>query len=269
MIARVLCLLAIVGGLFAVSPSTAARAGDPWCNEKTGSCEIRVVISDPGKSKDPDTGSHSKPREKVVPDCADLGGGAVAPVGAALADLGMDDAAHAGWIHVTCLDHGDESWFWTDPGANAESIARTLLARLQLEPPKIGWTPTAAGGMGYVGVPTWLWVADPGELTWGPATIGLSGVTLTARVESVSWSMGNGDVVRCASAGTPWRKGMGGGPSPSCGYLYQQQGRYTVTATAHWMARWSGYGRSGAIPLNLSQERTLEVGEIQVIVTNR
>ena len=83
----------------------------------------------------------------------------------------------------------------------------------------------------------------------------------------MSWSMGNGDAVTCATAGTPWRKGMGAGPSPTCGYRYTKQGTYAVTATAHWVARWSGYGRSGAIPLTLSQERTLEIGEIQVIVT--
>ena len=59
---------------------------------------------------------------------------------------------------------------------------------------------------------------------------------------------------------------MGAGPSPTCGYTYKQQGSYDVTATAHWVARWSGYGRSGAIPLNLSQDRKLDVGEIQVIV---
>jgi hypothetical protein len=62
---------------------------------------------------------------------------------------------------------------------------------------------------------------------------------------------------------------MGADPSPTCGYTYVKQGDYTVRATAHWVARWSGYGMSGVIPLSLSQERMLEVGEIQVIVTNR
>ncbi len=266
MIRLLMCLLAT--GCALVATASPARAGDPGCDDTTDECLI--VIVDPGHPSDPDPGyPDPAPKEKVVPDCADLGAGAVAPVGASLADLGLDDAAHAGWIHVTCMSGGDEMWFWTDPGAAAESIARTLLARLQLKAPKIGWTPTEAGGMGYVGVPTWLWVADPARLTWGPATISAAGVSLTARAESVAWSMGNGDEVRCANKGTPWRKGMGAGPSPSCGYLYERQGTYRVTATVHWVARWSGYGRSGAIPLSLSQERTLEVGEIQVIVTNR
>lgn len=266
MIRLVISSLVLTVALALASPPTFARAGDPSCNDKSDVCEIGAVIGDPGAPPDPGSGDSPAPRKKVVPDCANLGAGVVAPVGASLADLGLDDAAHAAWIHVTCMDRGDQSWLWMDPGADAESIARTLLARLQLQPPKIGWTPTDPGGMGYVGAPTWLWVAEPGRLTWGPATIGLAGVTLTARVDSVTWSMGNGTEVQCADKGTPWRKGMGAGPSPTCGYLYQQQGKYRVTATAHWMARWSGYGRSGAIPLGLSQERTLEVGEIQVIV---
>jgi hypothetical protein len=167
------------------------------------------------------------------------------------------------------MDRGDEMWMWLDPGVAAESLARTLLARLQLKPITIGWTPLRAAAMGIVGVPTWLWVQNPGRVTWGPATISAGGVSLTAQVESVTWDMGNGDDVRCANKGTAWARGMGADPSPTCGYTYQEQGRYTVTATAHWVARWSGYGRSGAIPLALSQERMLEVGEIQVIVTNR
>jgi hypothetical protein len=258
------CILATALAL--LGPAPCASAKDPGCDDSTDECVI--IIVDPGEPSDPgDPAQH--PKKHVTPDCADFGVGVIAPVGATLADLGLDDAAHAGWIHATCMDRGDESWIWLDPGANAESIARTLLARLQLQPIRIGWTPTAPGGMGYVGVPTWLWVDQPSRLTWGPATISAAGVTLTARVEWVAWDMGNGVEVRCGSKGTPWAKGMGADPSPTCGYTYKQQGDYTVRATAHWVARWSGYGRSGVIPLSLSQERMLEVGEIQVIVTNR
>jgi len=250
-------------------PAPSASAKDPGCDDSTDVCEI--IIVDPGHPSDPKPGDPGPgPKEKVVPNCADLGsGGVVAPVGSTLGDLGLDDAAHAGWIHVTCMNRGDEMWMWMDPGVAAESLARTLLARLQLQPIAIGWTPLQAGAMGVVGLPTWLWVDNPGRVTWGPATISAGGVSLTARVESVTWDMGNGDEVRCANKGTRWAKGMGAGPSPTCGYTFEKQGDFRVTATAHWVARWSGYGRSGVIPLSLSQERTLEVGEIQVIVTNR
>ena len=251
---------------FLSAPALTARADDPGCDDQSDECTIVIVA--PGHPPDPKPGDPA-PKKRVVPDCADFGAGAIAPVGSSLADLGLDDAAHADWIHVMCLDGNDVMWMWLDPGVAAESIARMLLARLQLQPIRIGWTPLRAGAMGIVGIPTWLWVDNPGRVTWGPATISAGGVSLTARVESVTWDMGNGDQVRCTSKGTPWAKGMGGDPSPTCGYTYLEQGEYTVTATAHWVARWSGYGRSGAIPLNLSQERTLEVGEIQVIITNR
>jgi hypothetical protein len=258
----------IAGSLvFLLAPASLAAAGDPGCDDQTDVCQIQVI--EPGHPSDPKPRPDPAPKEKVVPNCSAFAGGAVAPVGSGLADLGMDDAAHAGWIHVSCMDGGDEMWMWLDPGAAAESIARTLLARLQLQPISMGWTPLRPGSMGIVGLPTWLWVDNPGRVTWGPATISAGGVSLTARVESVSWDMGNGDVVRCAGRGTPWARGMGDGPSPTCGYTYQRQGDFTVRATAHWVARWSGYGRSGVIPLDLSQERMLEVGEVQVIVTNR
>jgi len=261
-----LAVIALV--LMAMAPAPRALADDPNCNEWTDECTI--VITDPGGSSGHKPGDgNSTVKEQVVPDCADLSRGAVAPVGSSLADLGLDDAAHADWIHMTCVDRGDEMWMWMDPGVAAESLARTLLARLQLQPIAMGWTPLRAGAMGIVGVPTWLWVDNPSRVTWGPATISAGGVSLTAEVESVTWNMGNGDEVRCANKGTRWAKGMGADPSPTCGYTFGKQGDYRVTATAHWAARWSGYGRSGVIPLSLSQERTLEVGEIQVIVTNR
>jgi hypothetical protein len=266
---RLVVAALLIAGLLAGSPPTLANADDPGCSDKRDECEIVVVIDDSESPSNPHPDDPATTTKKVVPDCDNFGGGVVVTVGVTLADLGLDDAAHDGWRRFACRLAGEDMWIWMDPGENAESIARTLLARLQLKAPKIGWTPTEAGGMGYVGVPTWLWVADPARLTWGPATISAAGVSLTARAESVTWSMGNGDEVRCANQGTPWRKGMGAGPSPSCGYLYERQGTYEVTATVHWVARWSGYGRSGAIPLSLSQERTLEVGEIQVIVTNR
>jgi len=257
-------VLAVITALVWLMPAAPARAKEPPCNEARKDC---VVEDDSGGSSDSDSGdSDSAATEKVTPDCNALGVAEVGPVGVTLADLGIDDPAHEGWVRVVCTHLGEDWWAWMDPGAAAESIARTLLARLQLQPIKIGWTPLGADSMGYVGVPTWLWVDDPSRVTWGPATIRAGGVSLTARAESVTWSMGTGDQVRCANKGTVWAKGMGAGPSPTCGYTYQQQGSYRVTATAHWVARWSGYGRSGEMPLNVSQERTLEVGEIQVIV---
>ncbi len=263
----ILSMLAVLLSAASVWSAPAARAADPSCNDLDDDCVI--VIVRPGvPDVAPLTDKPKAVKKKVVvPQCSALSGPTVvAPVGTSPDDMLLEDRPEPGAVRITCVLAGDQMWVWMDPGVNAESIARTLLARLQLEPVKIGWTPKRVGAMGFVGVPTWLWVEDPGRVTWGPATISAAGVTLTASVESMTWAMGNGDEVRCASKGTEWQRGMGAVRSPTCGYIYQEQGTYEVSATSHWVARWSGYGRSGAIPLNLSQERTLEVGEIQVIV---
>ena len=73
-------------------------------------------------------------------------------------------------------------------------------------------------------MPVWLWVNDPTPTTWGPATISAGGVTLTARVQSVTWDMGDGTTLTCGK-GTEWKRGMGGNPSPTCGHTYDKQGQ--------------------------------------------
>ncbi len=96
-------------------------------------------------------------------------------------------------------------------------------------------------------------------------------LTLTARVESVLWDMGDGTKIQCGR-GTEWKPGMfrdGPRPSPSkCGHTYVRQGTYRVRATSRWVAHWTGYGQSGDIRLQLSRSFTHEVGEIKVIVTS-
>ncbi len=266
---RILVLLVSVIGLVAFTAPSQARAEDPpvgvGCFDD-GECYGEVILpgqpggSTPGKPSDP--GKKKNP----TPLCSSFSGGVVVPMGTPVSDIPAIDRPGSGWIRVNCLERGAPMWLWMDPGANAEVLARTLIDRMQLRPFAIGCTPLRQGSMGIVGVPTWLWAQDPGRLTWGPASIRAGALSLTARVLSVKWSMGNGDEVRCTSRGTPWRRGMGAAPSPTCGYTYTKQGTYRVTATAHWEARWSGYGRSGVIPFELSQSRTLDIGEIQVVV---
>jgi len=258
-------LVPLVLSLVILGPVSLARGDGAGCDEKANECTIEVVIDDPASPPAGNGDGRAATKEKL-PQCSAFSGGTVVVPGTPIGDIPAPDRPKPGWIRITCLSGGAPMWLWMDPGVNAEAIAKILLARLKLRPVTIGWTPKRAGAMGFVGVPTWLWVDRPGRVTWGPATISAGAVSLTARVESMTWSMGNGDQVRCATKGTVWERGMGAGPSPSCGYTYDRQGTYRVTATSHWVARWSGYGRSGAIPLSLSQERTLEVGEIQVIV---
>lgn len=143
MMPRIARVVALFVALMLWGPLTSARAEDPKCNDKSDTCDITVVIANPDPDPDPQRDPTQQSKKKVVPDCVDVAGGVLGPVGASLADLGQDNPAHAGWVHVTCQSQGDEWWMWLDPGVNAEAIARMLLARLQLQPPRIGWTPSA------------------------------------------------------------------------------------------------------------------------------
>lgn len=261
----------ILGVLLALisAASTQLSWADPaTCNDATKACSIEVIVPEekvpdpPGKRNSP---SSERPK---YPSCSSFRGGSVVALpGTTPAELPADERPKAGWVRSSCLEGQALMWVWSPPRVNAAAMARTLLARLQLEPITIGLTPKRQGSMGFVGVPNWLWVQDPARTTYGPATISAGGISLTARVELIEWDMGNGDVVRCRNRGTEWFDGMGMKPSPTCGYMYAKQGHYMVTATAHWVARWSGYGQSGAIPLSLSATRSLEIGELQVVIT--
>lgn len=154
-----------------------------------------------------------------------------------------------------------------DPGA----VAQTIVTQMELRAIEIGMVPEEGpDSMGVVGLPVWMWVADRGEQTFGPmtrsASLGGVTVTATARVERIWWEMGDGGAVTCWTAGTPFTDGHGGESSPDCGYTYTRQGTYTVRATSFWSVDWtSSTGVSGSIPLQVSRERLVRIGEIQVV----
>jgi hypothetical protein len=187
-----------------------------------------------------------------------------------------DNPPEDDWVWVECRllpGQPDLIGLWVPPRESAEQLAWAAIARLQLRPVEIGLTPLDPDVMTAVGIPVWLWVDNPSRASWGPASITAGGISLTAHVSSVSWAMGDGTVVQCGR-GTPWRSSMVDrngmvGESPTCGHVYDQQGRYVVRAVAHWVAEWRGYGESGTIRLDLASTRVLGVGEIQVIVTRR
>jgi len=155
--------------------------------------------------------------------------------------------------------------------SNPAELAWLLVARVRLKPIKVGITPLAKGPrvMGLVGLPVWLWADDPTPTTWGPVTISAGAMSLTARVSSVTWDMGDGTKFSCGK-GTGWKRGMvkadgSAYPSPTCGHTYSKQGRYTITATTHWNAHWTGYGESGDIPFPLTTTYRYTVAELQAI----
>lgn len=157
-----------------------------------------------------------------------------------------------------------------DPGV----IARQILAEIRLARVGIGITPRP-GKTGLIGLPTYLWVTNPGPRTLGPisdsASAGGITVTLTARVRNVVWDLGDGTSVTCTGAGTPYRDEFGALPSPTCGHVYerpstaQPSGVYRVTATAVWDVTWTGGGQTGVIPFNVTSQTAVRMGEVQVL----
>jgi len=174
-------------------------------------------------------------------------------------------------------------WAASNPvgGPSPRALADQAVEAMNLRAGLIGIVPEPGPGkVGIVGMPAWMWIADPGESTVGPITRSASGggvtVSATARLDRVVWSMGDGATVTCAgpaAVGTRYEDRFGASPSPSCGHTYtrmsddQPSDAYTVTATSYWTVSWSGGGASGTIPLDFSRSTQVTVGEIQVLVT--
>lgn len=164
-------------------------------------------------------------------------------------------------------------WSATAPaGPDPRVLAQTAIASMNLRPISIGIVPEdRPGSVGLVGMPVWLWAANPSQQTWGPIarTASAGGVTVraTANVSRVRWQMGDGNVVICTGPGTVYEDRFGRSDSPTCGYTYRRQGTYTVRAESQWSVAWSGMGVSGTIPVTLTRATTITVGELQVITT--
>ena len=178
------------------------------------------------------------------------------------------------------------SWFWslTPPVLPAAQVDPAVLAQqivtsMRLKAINIGIVPDdKPNSVGLIGLPTWMWVDQPARNTFGPLTrtAGAGGVTVTATatVQSIDWNMGDGHVVTCDTAGTPYQDSFGKADSPDCGYRYartsvgQPNHAYTVSATSHWAVDWRGGGQTGTINLDLTQNAQIRIGEMQVLVIN-
>lgn len=155
------------------------------------------------------------------------------------------------------------------PPPDPEELAQMAIKSMELRPIQIGMAPPlGAGKVGVVGLPTWMWVADPGPSTTGPnvktATVRGYSVTATATLSDITWDMGDGESVSCR-AGTPYQPSYGRASSPDCGYTYSTSGGYTVRATSHWTVTWTGMGQQGTVPITVNQEAQLTEVELQAI----
>lgn len=164
-------------------------------------------------------------------------------------------------------------------GPSPREVAQMAVDRMNLHAITIGIVPEpGAGSIGLVGMPVWMWAADPGPSTVGPtsATASAGGITVTAtaRIHAITWDMGDGSTVVCRGPGTPYQERYGHRESPDCGHVYTTSSsgrpgdRFTVTATSDWVITWEGAGQSGTIRMGgLSQSVQVAVGEAQVLVS--
>lgn len=283
--------------------SDTALAAPPVCGDI--SCDIEIV--DPGgggvpsdPAPDPETGLTPGPTE-----CASSDG---TKVPCSTDDGSWSNASQCYWKlddtqgnPPTGEAEGSGAWYsccnipsanpldlrctsvWRDtppPGVSltpAQAAAR-IIQTMTFEGIQIGMAPEVNPEWGhrrtYVGVPVWLWAANPSERNWGPyvvtASLGGQSITVNANVTSVLWNMGDGGTVAC-TAGTPYTAGYGFADSPSCGYRFQKMSknqpgnRWTVTATSQWAVDWTGGGQSGSIPMTATSTDNLEVRELQTV----
>jgi hypothetical protein len=165
------------------------------------------------------------------------------------------------------------------PPPSPAQVAQVAIAELGLRAgaPQLSANPNTA-----VGLPVWMWVKRSAQTT-GPAsvtaTLGATTVTATAVLSSITWSMGPaGAFLTCNGPGTPapGRLLYQGDNSPDCGYSYALRslpertggtGRWPVTATSTFAITWTGAGQNGAQTLTLSASTSVEVGELQAVVT--
>lgn len=249
-----LLAIAIVALLSLIVPMTQARAAlcPPGCGTVgTGSAECTVCDGGNPNEPDPDNPGKSPGQLPLCP-----------PSKKALPE---DEDHPDGWVLTPCKEGSVTLMFWV-PAADVDprAIATSILNSMNLRAIEIGMVPDP-GLRGAVGLPVWLWVDGADRHTWGPYTISAGGVSMTARATKVVWKMGDGASVTCGK-GKEYRDAYEVADSPVCGHRYTQQGRYTVRATAYWEAAWSGYGQSGVIAFPLTSSRSVEIGEIQVLV---
>jgi hypothetical protein len=163
-------------------------------------------------------------------------------------------------------------------GPTPREVAQLAAEQMDIHAINIGIVPEPGeGNVGIVGMPVWMWAANPNSHTVGPAsasaTAGGITVAATARLHRLTWDMGDGTTVTCNGAGTPYEASYGDKESPDCGHVYERSsstesdGKFEVTATSDWIITWSGAGQTGVIRLNgLSRSVEISVGEAQVLV---
>jgi len=164
------------------------------------------------------------------------------------------------------------------PGVPDPAVLAALARQtLGLPSPVIRSSP-AQNALQLTNLPTWLWI-NPAE--WVPesktATVPGESVTATATPVSVTWHPGDGSMVTCQGAGTPYTSADNpAAASPDCGHTYtsssagQPGGAFQATATITWDVTWQGAGGAGGVlaPLFTTAVAAFRVAESQALNTS-
>ncbi|RPF28570.1 hypothetical protein [Georgenia muralis] len=314
---RYVVALAIASLPFLALGTAAAEPICELIDDRTGVCLVEVVVPPPpsaepvSEREDPaDTGSgascyfdpsrqgHSVPAGPV-PCSGEYGAwnnGLQCYVRVLDPQPGADDPAwdghtpEEGGAIYQCyqplpLDIDIYLWLASPPeasgsGPSPRQVAEMAIDEMNLRAITIGIAPEpGVGSIGLVGMPVWMWAAEPGPSTVGPVTASASAggitVTATARINKIIWDMGDGHTVVCRGAGTAYNAGYGRAQSPDCGHVYTTSSsgepgeRFTVTANSDWVITWEGAGQTGTIRMGgLTESVQVAVGEAQVLVTS-
>jgi hypothetical protein len=188
-------------------------------------------------------------------------------------DCWLPDGGGAGTVWLDSPPSLADAALLPTPG----EVAQMAVDQMGLRAISIGIAPDP-DGVGIVGMPVWLWVENPDDETYGPATATATArgvtVTATARVHRVVWDLGDSTTIVCTGPGTEYQDSFGRQPSPDCGHTYTHEsgdlpgGTYTVTATSQWVVEWEGAGQTGTLTLDgLTSQVQVTVGEGQVLVS--
>ena len=158
------------------------------------------------------------------------------------------------------------------PGPSVAQIATQAAASvtLPLNGPQFGPSPSQnKWDMVPVGYPVWLWTSsDQGTISTTVEADGLT-VSITATRQSVNFAMGDGHSVSCKSfTARPTHLADPMQKSPTCGYVYQTTGNFTITATTSWLVAWSASGESGSFTVadTASSPAPLPIGELTSVI---
>jgi hypothetical protein len=278
MLRRALTVAGVVGALL-VASAAPALAGDPWgsadCSQTPSpSCDISVGNdgetggTGSGQAPAQDHGSSPPPSDQAesLAQC-DYRPSDYRPPGA------VGSSVSTGlWVVGVCSASGVIQTPEQVAALSPAEVARLARAQLRLPTPAIEASPS---GDQLVTVPTWLWLSSGWQSQSATASVPGVSVTATARPASLVWSMGDGAIVICRSAGTRFPTGGDPkAPSPDCGHTYQSSSAgqpndaYPVTATVHWSVTWFGAGQSGSFPgMTTTATKAFRVAESQAINT--